>query len=53
MLGSGEPVQIIDARPRSCLSRQQDIVEGEEWRDPARIHDWIGELSGGPITLYP
>jgi Fe-Mn family superoxide dismutase len=28
MLDSGEPVQIIDARPRSYISRQQDIMDG-------------------------
>ena len=45
MLDSGKPVQIIDARPRSYVSRQQDIMDGAVWRDPERIHDWIGKLS--------
>src|SRR5437667_347337 len=31
MLDSGEPVQIIDARPRSYISRQQDIMDGAVW----------------------
>ena len=39
---AGKPVQIIDARPRPYISRQQDIMEGAVWRDPERIHDWIG-----------
>lgn len=45
MLQSGEPVQVIDARPRHYTSRAQDIVEGAVWRDPERVDEWIGELS--------
>ena len=53
MLDSGEPVQIIDARPRSYISRQQDIMDGAVWRDPERIHDWIGELSKSePVVVF-
>jgi len=53
MLDSGEPVQIIDARPRSYISRQQDIMGGAVWRDPERIHDWIGELSkSDPVVVF-
>src|SRR6267378_2212494 len=53
MLDSGESVQIIDARPRSYISRQQDIMDGAVWRDPERIHDWIGELSkSDPVVVF-
>jgi superoxide dismutase, Fe-Mn family len=53
MLDSGAPVQIIDARPRSYISRQQDIMDGGVWRDPERIHDWIGELSkSDPVVVF-
>ncbi|HXJ80945.1 MAG TPA: hypothetical protein VMS64_19985 [Candidatus Methylomirabilis sp.] len=45
MLDSGKPVQIIDARPSSYISRQQDIMDGAVWRDPERIDQWVGELS--------
>jgi superoxide dismutase, Fe-Mn family len=45
MIQSGEPVQVIDTRPRHYTSRAQDIVEGAVWRDPERVDDWIGELS--------
>jgi superoxide dismutase, Fe-Mn family len=45
MLRSGEPVQVIDTRPRHYTTRAQDIVEGAVWRDPERVDDWIGELS--------
>jgi Fe-Mn family superoxide dismutase len=45
MLQSGEPVQIIDTRPRHYSTRAQDIVDGAVWRDPERVGEWIGELS--------
>ena len=34
MLASGQPVQIIDTRPRHYSTRAQDIVDGAVWRDP-------------------
>jgi Fe-Mn family superoxide dismutase len=53
MLDSGERVQVIDARPRSYISRQQDIMDGAIWRDPERIDDWIGELSkSDPVVVF-
>jgi superoxide dismutase, Fe-Mn family len=53
MLDSGEAVQIIDARPRSYISRQQDIMDGALWRDPERIDEWIGELSKcDPVVVF-
>jgi superoxide dismutase, Fe-Mn family len=53
MLDSGQPVQIVDARPRHYVSRQQDIMEGAVWRDPELIDDWMGELSKtDPVVAY-
>jgi superoxide dismutase, Fe-Mn family len=53
MLSSGQPVQVIDARPRSYISRQQDIMEGAVWRDPERLDDWIGDLSkSDPVVVF-
>jgi Fe-Mn family superoxide dismutase len=53
MVDSGQRVQIIDARPRSYISRQQDIMEGAVWRDPERIDSWIGELSRSePVVVF-
>ncbi|HZP79858.1 MAG TPA: Fe-Mn family superoxide dismutase [Pseudolabrys sp.] len=53
MLQSGEPVQVIDTRPRHYSSRAQDIVEGAVWRDPERVDDWIGELSKtAPVVTF-
>jgi Fe-Mn family superoxide dismutase len=53
LLANGQPVKVIDVRPRHYLSRQQDIAEGISWRDPDRIQDWIGELSKSePVVVY-
>ena len=53
MLDSGKPVQFIDARPRHYVSRTQDIIEGATWRDPDRVHEWMGELSkSDPVVVF-
>jgi Fe-Mn family superoxide dismutase len=53
MLAEGKPLQLIDARPKHSLSRQQDIAEGVVWRDPDRIEEWMGELSKEkPVVVY-
>src|SRR5262249_16520720 len=44
-LTKGEPVQVLDARPRHHISRTVDLMEGAVWRDPDRVEEWIGELS--------
>jgi len=45
MIETGQPIQIIDTRPRHYSTRAQDIMEGATWRDPERVDQWIGELS--------
>jgi Fe-Mn family superoxide dismutase len=45
MMAAGQPVQLIDARPRHYVSRTQDIIEGAVWKDPERVQSWAGELS--------
>ena len=53
MLEAGKPVQIIDARPRHTMSRQQDIMDGAIWRDPDRVQEWAGELSkSDPVVVF-
>ncbi|HKU71388.1 MAG TPA: Fe-Mn family superoxide dismutase [Burkholderiales bacterium] len=53
MMDSGKPVQIIDARPRHFVSRQQDIMDGATWRDPERVKEWSGELSkDDPVVVF-
>jgi Fe-Mn family superoxide dismutase len=53
MLAAGKPLQLIDARPKHFVSRQQDIAEGVTWRDPERLGEWIGELrKDEPVVVY-
>ena len=53
MMASGRPLQLVDARPRHFVSRQQDIAEGATWRDPERVKEWMGELSkSDPVVVY-
>jgi Fe-Mn family superoxide dismutase len=53
MLAAGQPVQIIDTRPKHYSSRAQDIMEGAIWRDPERIDEWIGDLSKSePVVTF-
>jgi Fe-Mn family superoxide dismutase len=53
LLEAGKPVQIIDARPRHSMSRQQDIMAGAIWRDPDLVQEWAGELSKSePVVVF-
>jgi Fe-Mn family superoxide dismutase len=52
-LANGEPVQVLDARPRHHISRTDDLMAGATWRDPDRVDEWIGELSPErPVAVY-
>jgi Fe-Mn family superoxide dismutase len=52
-LAKGEPVQVLDARPRHHISRTADLIEGATWRDPDRVEEWVGELSPDrPVAVY-
>ena len=53
MMKAGKPVQVLDVRPRHFVSRQQDIADGIEWRDPEQLQQWIGELDKSePVVVY-
>jgi len=53
MMASGQKVKVIDVRPRHFVSRQQEIAEGIEWRDPEQLQNWVGELSkSDPVVVY-
>ena len=45
MIEAGQPIQIIDTRPRHYSTKAQDIMAGATWRDPERVDEWIGALS--------
>ena len=52
-LATGEPVQVLDARPRHHISRTVDLMDGTVWRDPDRVETWVGELSPDrPVAVY-
>jgi superoxide dismutase, Fe-Mn family len=52
-LAKGEPIQVLDARPRHHISRTVDLMAGATWRDPERVEEWIGELSPErPVAVY-
>src|SRR5438552_4621108 len=52
-LAQGEPVQVLDARPRHHISRTVDLMAGAIWRDPDRVEEWLGELSPDkPVAVY-
>ena len=53
MLDAGQPVQVIDVRPRHFVTRQQEIAENIPWRDPEQLQDWMGQLSKSePVVVY-
>jgi Fe-Mn family superoxide dismutase len=52
-LAGGEPVQVIDARPRFHFSRSADMMRGATYRDPERVDEWCKELSpDAPVAVY-
>jgi Fe-Mn family superoxide dismutase len=52
-LAKGDPVQVLDARPRHHISRTVDLMDGAVWSDPDRVETWIGELSPDrPVAVY-
>ena len=53
MLESSEPVQVVDARPRACVSWTHEVMQGATWRDPERVPEWAGELSkSDPVVVF-
>ena len=53
MLDAGQPVQVIDARPRHYFTRTADIMDGAVWRDPERVAEWAGTLKKDePVVVF-
>ena len=53
LLDSGEPVQLIDVRPKHYATRSHEILDGAVWRDPERVDEWIGEVEKDkPVVTY-
>jgi Fe-Mn family superoxide dismutase len=52
-VASGDPMQVLDARPRHYFSKAADMMEGAIWRDPERVEEWVGKLSPDrPVAVY-
>jgi Fe-Mn family superoxide dismutase len=53
LLAKGNGAQVIDVRPRHLVSRQREIADGVEWRDPDQVKEWMGGLSTSePVVVY-
>jgi superoxide dismutase, Fe-Mn family len=49
----GEPLQVIDARPRFHVTRATDMMADAVYRDPYLVEDWMSELAPDkPVVVY-
>jgi Fe-Mn family superoxide dismutase len=49
----GEPLQLIDARPRFHVTRSTDMMADAVYRDPYLVYDWMTELAPDkPVVVY-
>jgi Fe-Mn family superoxide dismutase len=49
----GEPLQVIDARPRFHVTRSTDMMADAVYRDPYLVYDWMRELAPDqPVVVY-
>ena len=49
----GEPLQVIDARPRYHLTRSADMMADAVYRDPERAYEWVSDLSpASSVVVY-
>jgi Fe-Mn family superoxide dismutase len=44
MLARGEPVTVLDVRKTEDVEAASDRIAGADWRDPAALAGWAGEL---------
>jgi Fe-Mn family superoxide dismutase len=53
MLDSGQPIHLIDVRPKHYATRSPEIVDGAVWRDPERVDEWIDDLPKNvPVVTF-
>lgn len=46
-------VKLIDIRRSDDFKASDDIVSGAEWKDPAKIDDWISTVPNeGQVIIY-
>lgn len=52
-MAAGEPLQVLDARPRHYFSRSADMMRGAIWRDPYAVEEWSETLrTDAPVFVY-
>lgn len=52
-LASGAPPQILDVRRPEDKKAGPKGIDGAEWRDPAKVDQWAGDIpAGGEVALY-
>jgi superoxide dismutase, Fe-Mn family len=42
----------IDVRRKGAYDAGPDMIDGAVWRDPERVDEWVGELSGAEVVVY-
>ncbi len=53
LMATGQPPQVVDARPRNYVSRNPETMPNAVWRDPEGVDDWCGTLSAeAPVFVY-
>jgi superoxide dismutase, Fe-Mn family len=53
LLDAGNPVQMIDVRPKHYFARRPEMMVGAQWRDFERVSEWIGELKQDqPVAVF-
>ena len=44
---------VVDVRRAGVFDKASTVIPGAEWRDPARVAEWSGELQGkGEVIVY-
>ena len=45
-------VKRIDVRRKGAYEAAPEVIEGAIWRDPEKVDEWAGELSGSEVVVY-
>lgn len=46
-------VRLLDVRRAGAFEADPLVIEGAQWRDPAKVHEWSGTLRPGePVVVY-
>jgi Fe-Mn family superoxide dismutase len=53
MMDKGEPVQLVDARPRHSVERRPEMMIGAQWYDHEKVKEWMGTLrKEEPVAVF-